>query len=90
MILNNQQAIFDKAGLGFRSHYKQQSANNLFRKSSKKNLTHHCCGKLGHKIYSCNIRRNPITIKTKQVWVAKKSLVSNIEGSKMTWMPKYA
>ena len=83
LITKSQSAIFDKAGLGYRSYYKQKSINNLYKKSSKDNIVCFCCEKLGHKIYSCNMRRNPNTIKTKQVWIAKKSLTSKIEGPKM-------
>ena len=46
MILNNQQAIFDKAGLGFRSNYKQKIANNLFKKSSSEFIICFWCEKI--------------------------------------------
>ena len=85
MILNNQQIVFDKAGLGFRSHYKQKCANNLFRKLSKENRTCHCCGKLGHKSYTCNFRKNS---KTKKIWIVKGSFLTNHEGLKKAWIPE--
>ena len=39
MILGTQQAVFDKAGLGFRSSYKRKTTKNLYKKSSYENLT---------------------------------------------------
>ena len=58
MILNNQQAIFDRVSIGFRSSYKQKTANNLFKKSSSESLTCYCYGKIGHESYVCNFRKN--------------------------------
>ena len=88
MMIKNQQAIFDKAKLGYKSYYKQKTINNLYKKSSKDKIVCFYCKKLGHRIYSCNMRRSPNLIKTKQVWIVKTSLVDKIEGPKMTWIPK--
>ena len=87
MMIKNQQAIFDKARLGYKSYYKKKYINNLYKKSSKDNIVYFCYGKLGHKTYSCNIRKSPHLIKTKQVWIVKKSLVDKIERPKMTGIP---
>ena len=87
-MLKSQRAIFDKAGLGYKSYYKQKSINNLYKKSSSDNIVCFCCGKLGHKTYSCNVRKSPNSIKIKQVQIVKISLVDKIERPKITWMPK--
>ena len=65
LILRSQQVVFDKVKLGYRSYYKQKSANNSYKKSSKDNIVCFYCEKLGHKTYSCYMRRNPNAIKTK-------------------------
>ena len=62
--------------------------NNLYKKSSKDNIVCYCCGKGGHKTYTYNMRRSPNSIKTKQVWIVKKSLVDKIARPKITWVPK--
>ena len=62
--------------------------NNLYKKSSKDNIVCYCYGKVGHKIYTCNMRRSSNLIKTKQVWVVKKSLIDKIVRPKITWVSK--
>ena len=52
MMFKNQRAIFDIAGLGYKSYYKQKSINTLYKKSSSDNIIYFCCGKLGHKTYT--------------------------------------
>ena len=87
MILNNQQAIFDKAGLGYRSYSKQKSTCNLYKKSSKENLTCFCCGKIGHKAYAFKSRM--LNAKSmKKVWVPKGTHVTNLQGPKKAWVTK--
>ena len=87
-MLSNQRAIFNKAGLGFQSYTKQKPVNKLYKKSSKENLACFHYEKLVHKAYSCNIRKNPSTIKLKQVWIVKKPFVQKMEKPKITWVPK--
>ena len=65
MMIKNQQAIFYKAALRYKSYYKQKSVNSLYKKSSKDNIVCFYYGKLGHRTYSCNVRRTPNLIKTK-------------------------
>ena len=65
MMLKSQRAIFDKAGLGYKSYYKQKSINILYKKSSSKNIVCFYCGKLGHKSYTYNIRNRPNSSKIK-------------------------
>ena len=88
LMLSNQRTIFNKAALGFQSYAKQKPVNELYKKSSKENLVCFHCGKLGHKAYSCNIRKNPSTIKLNQVWIVKKPFVEKMEKPKTTWVPK--
>ena len=90
MILKNQRAIFDKAGLGYKSYYKQKSINTLYKKSSSDNIVCFCCDKLGHKTYTCNMRKSPNSIKIKQVWIVRKPLIDKVERPKVTWVPKQA
>ena len=87
-MLKNQRAIFDKAGLGYKSYYKQKSINDLYKKSSSDNIICFYCGKLGYKTYTCNMRKSSNSIRTKQVWIVKKSLVDKVERPKVTWVPK--
>ena len=77
MILNNQQAVFDKARLGYRSYSKQKLACNLCTKSSKENLTCFCCGKLGHKAYMCNLRKDSNSSRSRIIWIIKDSATTN-------------
>ena len=43
------------------------------------------CEKLGHKLYECKYKKN---IKLKYIWIIKKTLRTNHEGSKKAWIPK--
>ena len=54
MILKHQQAVCNKAGLGYKSYHNQKSACKLYKKSSQDNLTCFIYGKIGHKSYMCN------------------------------------
>ena len=87
-MLKSQCAIFKKVGLRYKSYYKQKSINNLYKKSSSDNIICFYCGKLGYKTYTYNMRRSPNLIKTKQVWIVKKSLIDKITRPKITWVPK--
>ena len=85
MILETQQAVFNKAGLGFRSYSKQKLVNNLYKKLSNENMTCFYYGKLGHKSYVCNLKGN---VKSKQIWIIKGSMHTNHEGPKKAWVLK--
>ena len=65
MMLKSQRAIFDKVRLGYKSYCKQKSINNLYKKSFSDNIICFCCGKLGHKTYTYNMKRSPNLMKTK-------------------------
>ena len=55
MILDNQKAINDKAGLGYNPLKKQKFLKNIFVNSSSNkfsNITCFKCGRIGHKFYS--------------------------------------
>ena len=87
MILNNQQIVFDKVGLGYRSYTKQKLAHNLYKKSSNENMACICCEKLEHKYFVCKLKKN---MKSKQIWIIEGSLHTNHEGPKKAWIPKNA
>ena len=84
MMLKLQQAICNKASLGYQSYHNQKSAYKLFKKSSQDNLTCFICGKIGYKSYTCNSRNNRIM----NVWIKKITCLTNHEGPKITWIPK--
>ena len=83
-MIKNQRAVFDKTGLGYRCYDKQKSINNLYKKSSKENMTCFHYGKVGHKSYICKTKNT----KMKQVWVIKDSINTNPKGPKIAWVPK--
>ena len=58
MILKNKKVVFDRVGFGFKSYAKQKSTNNLYKKSSNKNMTYFYYGKSGHKSYICKSQSN--------------------------------
>ena len=62
-MIKNQRAIFDKVELGYRCYDKQKTINNLYKKSSKENITCFYCGKVGHMSYTCKTNN----LKVKQV-----------------------
>ena len=84
MMLKSQRAIFDKAGLGYKSYYKQKSINTLYKKSSSDNIVCFCYGKLGHKSYTYNMRNRLNSSKIKQIWVAKNPIFDKAEQPKVT------
>ena len=84
LILKDQKAVFDKTRLGYRSYDKQKSIKNLYKKSSKENMTCFHYGKVGHKSYSCKTK----STKIKQVWIIKDLINTNPKGSKIAWVPK--
>ena len=51
-MIKNQKAVFYKVGLGYRWYDKQKTIKNLYKKSSKDNLTYFHCGKVGHRSYT--------------------------------------
>ena len=57
MLLNNQRAVFNKAGLGYNSQKKQKFFKNFFTPASTA-ITCFICKKLGHKSYSCSQRKS--------------------------------
>ena len=67
MILNNQQAVFDEVGLGYRSYSNKKSACKLYKKSSQDNITCFICRKIGHKAYVCNLRKDLNSSRSKTI-----------------------
>ena len=91
MILNNQRAVFNRAGLGYKPKNKQKLLSNFFVKAGEskiKNTTCFCCGKIGHKANVCDHRKVEAKRKNKKVWVPKGTNITNHEGPKKTWVPK--
>ena len=82
MILKHQQAVCNKANLGYRSYQNQKSAYKLYKKSSQKNLTCFIYGKIGHKSYTCNSRNISKSNRLKNIWIKKNIFLTNHEGSK--------
>ncbi len=98
LILSNQRAVFNKAGLGYKTNKQQKYLKNFFVKAkdvkTEKPTCFHC-GKTGHKVYSCiqrKIQTNKSTFvrgkNITKVWVPKGTNYTNQEGPKKTWVPK--
>ena len=83
-MIKNQKVVFDKAWLGYRCYDKQKIIKNLYKKSSKDNLTYFHCGKVGYRSYTYRTNNS----KVKQVWVIKETHNSNPKGPKIAWVPK--
>ena len=81
--------MFNKADLGFRSNYKRKIVENLYKKSSYKNLTCFYCGRLGQKVYTCNLRTTSNINKKKTIWIVKGSILTNHEEPKKAWVRKH-
>ena len=84
MLLNNQRAIFNRAGLGYKSKQRQKYFKNFFISASY-TVTCICCGKSGHKAYHC-LYKNSNSLK--KIWVPKETILTNPKRPKMTWVPK--
>ena len=88
MILDNQKAVYDKAGLGYNLLKKQKFLKNIYvNYSSNKstNITCFKCGRIGHKSYTC-LKSANTTIK--KIWVPKGTILTNLKGPKKAWVPK--
>ena len=83
-MIKNQKAVFDKVGLGYRCHDKQKTIKNLYKKSSKDNLTYFYYGKVEHKSYTCRTKKTIV----KQVWIIKGTTGTNPKGPMIAWVPK--
>ena len=88
MIIKHQQAIYNKASLGYRSYQNQKLACKLYKKSSKKNLKFFICRKIGHKSYTYNSINILKLNKVRNIWIKNNIFLTNHEGSKKTWVPK--
>ena len=57
MLLSDQRAVFNHAGLGYKHLNKQKLVENFFRNSileKQKSIACYCYGKISHKSYMCN------------------------------------
>ena len=93
MILDNQKAVFDKAGLGYNTYRKQKSLKNIFVKANQSNITCFKCNEKGHKAFECKTLNKKLNnvFKGKKIWVPKGTLIvaTNHEGPKKAWVPKH-
>ena len=64
LILNNQKAIFNKAGIGFNPLRRKKFVKNMFTKATHENhsIVYFKCNKVGHKILKYNIKKNDYTL----------------------------
>ena len=88
MIFDNQKAIYDKAGLGYKPLKKQKFLKDIYvNYSSNKSTNTSCfkCGRIGHKSYTCLINKYA---NTKKIWVPKGTILTNLKGPKKAWVPK--
>ena len=84
-ILNNQKAVFDRARIAYNSLRKQKLVKNIFIKAYSENHSIVCfkCNKVGQKILEYNNKKIG-----QQIWVTKEIMYSNLNGSKIAWVPK--
>ena len=83
-MIKDQKAVFDKARLGYKCYNKQKIITNLYKKSSKDNLTYFHYGKVGHRSYTYRINN----LKVKHVLVIKGTSNTNPKGPKIACVPK--
>ena len=99
LILKNQRESNSKAGIGYKSIYKEKlpatnnmvsnaSASNIFasNRSSKDNIKYFKCDKNGHKSFECRSKKTS-KIKVKRIWVPKGTTATNLKGPKKAWVP---
>ena len=73
MNLENQKAMYDKAGLGYKPLKKQKYLKNIFVNSSSNkfsNITYIKCGRVGYKSYTCFSNKSKNS-NVKKIWVPK-------------------
>ena len=91
MILNNQRGVYERAGLGYKPNNKPKFIKNFFTASLSTSSTSHItcfsCGRVGHKIFICNIRKLNGKI-IKKIQILKGIMTANPKGSKKIWVPK--
>ncbi|GAV67923.1 hypothetical protein CFOL_v3_11426 [Cephalotus follicularis] len=87
-LLGLQRCVFDKAGLGFEELKNVKHFKNFFVKKNEPKIVCNYCGKLGHISTSCFVRNNLGYAKTRKNWVPKGTLVTNLKGPKLKWVPK--
>ncbi|GAV74369.1 hypothetical protein CFOL_v3_17849 [Cephalotus follicularis] len=87
-LLGLQRCVFDKAGLGFEEMKNVKHFKNFFVKQNEPKIICNYCGKLGHITTSCIYRKNLCYGKTRKIWVPKGTLVTNMKGPKLKWVPK--
>ena len=89
MLLRDQRAMFNHAGLGYKPLNKQRTVENLFIKfvpEKQKSILYYYCVKIGHKSYVCNNKP-----RTNQVRVGprvKNSVPSATKKVTQVWVPR--
>ncbi|GAV82915.1 hypothetical protein CFOL_v3_26366 [Cephalotus follicularis] len=87
-LLGLQRCVFDKAGLGYEEIKNVKHFNNFFVKKFEPKIVCNYCGRMGHISTSCFARNNLCYGKTRKIWVPKGTLVTNLQGPKLKWVPK--
>ncbi|GAV72044.1 hypothetical protein CFOL_v3_15533 [Cephalotus follicularis] len=87
-LLGLQRCVFDKVGLGYDQMNNVKLFNNFFVKKVETQICCNYCGRLGHISTSCMFRNNFCYGKTRKIWVPKGTLVTNLQGPKLKWVPK--
>ncbi|GAV89715.1 hypothetical protein CFOL_v3_33129 [Cephalotus follicularis] len=87
-VLGLQRCVFDKAGLGYEQMKNVKHFNNFFVKKNEPQYCCNYCGRLGHISISCSFRNDRCYGKTRNIWVPKGTLVTNLKGPKFKWVPK--
>ncbi|GAV64969.1 hypothetical protein CFOL_v3_08484 [Cephalotus follicularis] len=87
-LLGLQRCVFDKVGLGFEEMKNIKHFKNFFVKKNEPKIVCNYCGRIGHISTSCIYRNNFCYGKTREIWVPKGTLVTNLKGPKLKWVPK--
>ncbi|GAV73005.1 hypothetical protein CFOL_v3_16492 [Cephalotus follicularis] len=85
-LLGLQRCVFDKSGLGFEEIKNVKHFKNFFVKKFEPKIVCNYCGRLGHISTSCFVKKN--LGKTRKIWVPKGTIVTNLQGPKLKWVPK--
>ncbi|GAV76039.1 hypothetical protein CFOL_v3_19514 [Cephalotus follicularis] len=91
-LLGIQRCVFHKAGLGYDEMNNVKHFNNFFVTKNEPKITCNYCGKNGHispsYFYKKNVLYRPKIVRIKKIWVPKGTKVTNMQGPKITCVPK--